>query len=164
MSWLWKLSKLSTICLSMWKIIDPKYWLCLEFLHIGIIKLFFRGFFNNTHEFIYYFRQPLVDFANLLTKKLSLLICAHVEDNSNYQYLDVLKTNVQLWLKDHNIKAFFRYRLPCKRFLYSGVLGGQNAVEKRGNALAVTFLELRILAAFQNKTKQENFQMSLFKI
>merc|ERR1719273_326573 len=52
-------------------------------------------------------RQPLVDFANLLTKKLSLLICAHVEDNSNYQYLDVLKTNVQLWLKDHNIKAFF---------------------------------------------------------
>ena len=109
MSWLWKLSKLSMICLSMWKIIDPKYWLCLEFLHIGIIKLFFRGFFNNTHEFIYYFRQPLVDFANLLTKKLSLLICAHVEDNSNYQYLDVLKTNVQLWLKDHNIKAFFRY-------------------------------------------------------
>jgi solute carrier family 12 sodium/potassium/chloride transporter 2 len=24
-------------------------------------------------------RQPLVDFANLVTKKLSLLICAHVE-------------------------------------------------------------------------------------
>ena len=27
-------------------------------------------------------RQPLVDFANLITKKLSLLICAHVEENA----------------------------------------------------------------------------------
>jgi len=52
-------------------------------------------------------RQPLVDFANLLTKKLSLLICAHVEKNSQFQYLELLKTNVQSWLKDHNVKAFF---------------------------------------------------------
>ena len=54
-------------------------------------------------------RQPLVDFANLLTKKLSLLICAHVEENQQFKYLELLKSNVQLWLRDHNIKAFFRY-------------------------------------------------------
>ncbi len=52
-------------------------------------------------------RQPLVDFANLLTKKLSLLICAHVDENGHYGYLDSLKANVGLWLKDHNIKGFF---------------------------------------------------------
>ena len=57
---------------------------------------------------IFPYRQPLVDFANLLTKKLSLLICAHVEKNSQFQYLELLKTNVQSWLKDHNVKAFFR--------------------------------------------------------
>ena len=52
-------------------------------------------------------RQPLVDFANLITKKLSLLICAHVEENQGYQYLDALRSNTNLWLKDHHIKAFF---------------------------------------------------------
>merc|ERR1712223_137733 len=52
-------------------------------------------------------RQPLVDFANLITKKLSLLICAHVEENAQFAYVDALKQNVGLWLKDHNVKAFF---------------------------------------------------------
>ena len=52
-------------------------------------------------------RQPLVDFANLITKKLSLLICAHVEENSQFAYVETLKENVGHWLKDHNIKAFF---------------------------------------------------------
>ena len=52
-------------------------------------------------------RQPLVDFANLITKKLSLLICAHVEENSQFGYVETLKENVGHWLKDHNIKAFF---------------------------------------------------------
>ena len=53
-------------------------------------------------------RQPLVDFANLITKKLSLLICAHVNDgNQGYGYLEALRSNVNLWLKDHHIKAFF---------------------------------------------------------
>jgi hypothetical protein len=32
-------------------------------------------------------RQPLVDFANLLTKKLSLLVCAHVEQVKFLQYV-----------------------------------------------------------------------------
>ena len=53
-------------------------------------------------------RQPLVDFANLITKKLSLLICAHVDgENNQYTYLEALRGNVALWLKDHHIKAFF---------------------------------------------------------
>jgi len=53
-------------------------------------------------------RQPLVDFANLITKKLSLLITAHVETEavSNKQ-LNGLKSGVEMWLKDHGIKAFF---------------------------------------------------------
>lgn len=60
-------------------------------------------------------RQPLVDFANLLTKKLSLLICAHVEENQQFKYLELLKSNVQLWLRDHNIKAFFS-AVPAKDY------------------------------------------------
>ena len=32
-------------------------------------------------------RQPLVDFANLITKKLSLLICSHIETVSTNCYL-----------------------------------------------------------------------------
>ena len=53
-------------------------------------------------------RQPLVDFANLITKKLSLLICADVESNMQFKYIEALKGNVGHWLKDHHIKAFFR--------------------------------------------------------
>jgi len=53
-------------------------------------------------------RQPLVDFANLITKKLSLLITAHVEtDAVSSKQLNGLKSGVEMWLKDHGIKAFF---------------------------------------------------------
>ena len=61
-------------------------------------------------------RQPLVDFANLITKKLSLLICAHVNDgNQGYGYLEALRSNVNVWLKDHHIKAFFN-AVPSQDF------------------------------------------------
>jgi len=52
-------------------------------------------------------RQPLVDFANLITKKLSLLICAHVEENAQFTYVEAVKESTGLWLKDHNVKCFF---------------------------------------------------------
>jgi K-Cl cotransporter len=52
-------------------------------------------------------RQPLVDFANLLTKKISLLICAHVIQKDEIQNVDHLKNSVETWLKDHNIKSFY---------------------------------------------------------
>jgi len=53
-------------------------------------------------------RQPLVDFANLITKKLSLLICSHIEtDAVSSKSLTGLKSGVEMWLKDHGIKAFF---------------------------------------------------------
>eukprot|EP00095_Tigriopus_kingsejongensis_P001015 snap_masked-scaffold609_size125094-processed-gene-0.16 protein:Tk01015 transcript:snap_masked-scaffold609_size125094-processed-gene-0.16-mRNA-1 annotation:"af190129_1na+ k+ 2cl- cotransporter" len=53
-------------------------------------------------------RGPLVDFANLLTKKLSLLICAHVEKESMPQKMaEQMSSHIEHWLDDHRIKAFF---------------------------------------------------------
>jgi K-Cl cotransporter len=52
-------------------------------------------------------RQPLVDFANLLTKKISLLICAHIIQKDEVQNVDHLKNTVETWLKNHNIKSFY---------------------------------------------------------
>jgi hypothetical protein len=49
-------------------------------------------------------RQPLVDFGNLLTKKLSLLVCAHVEEvtmfieNVFLKLIYSLVLNQQKWL------------------------------------------------------------------
>ena len=57
-------------------------------------------------------RQPLVDFANLLTKKLSLLICANVVvgggEDSVGQLAEVSqKDPVESWLRDHGIRSFY---------------------------------------------------------
>ena len=52
-------------------------------------------------------RQPLVDFANLLTKKLSLLICAHIVPKNQNVDKESLTKNVQAWLRDRNVKSFF---------------------------------------------------------
>jgi len=52
-------------------------------------------------------RPPLVDFANLITKKLSLLICAHVVTDPGSKNLTVLKESTQKWLNDHKIKGFY---------------------------------------------------------
>ena len=52
-------------------------------------------------------RPALVDFANLITKKTSLLICGHVMtgDQVSVRYLNTLKDNVQNWMKDHGIQG-----------------------------------------------------------
>lgn len=52
-------------------------------------------------------RGPLVDFANLITKKLSLLMCGHVVQDVPVRVVENLKSHVQVWLKDHNVKAFY---------------------------------------------------------
>ena len=52
-------------------------------------------------------RPPLVDFANLLTKKLSLLICGHVVTEPGSIQLAVLKESTQKWLYDKKIKGFY---------------------------------------------------------
>ncbi|MFN9981002.1 MAG: hypothetical protein ACK53Y_13835, partial [bacterium] len=48
-----------------------------------------------------------MDFANLLTKKISLLICAHIIKKDEVQNVDNLKNRVETWLKDHNIQSFY---------------------------------------------------------
>ena len=54
-------------------------------------------------------RPALVDFANLITKKVSLLICGHVLTGESVSTagLSSLKENVQMWLKDHGIRGFY---------------------------------------------------------
>ena len=52
-------------------------------------------------------RQPLVHFANLITKKMSLLICAHLIHDNRKQDVLSLKTNIKAWLKDHKIQSFY---------------------------------------------------------
>ena len=54
-------------------------------------------------------RPALVDFANLITKKVSLLICGHVLTGESISTvgLSALKENVQMWLKDHGIRGFY---------------------------------------------------------
>ena len=52
-------------------------------------------------------RPALVDFANLFTKKVSLLICGHVLTDTQPAILSTLKDNVQMWLKDHNVRGFY---------------------------------------------------------
>ena len=52
-------------------------------------------------------RPPLVDFANLLTKKLSLLICGHVVKPPGSENIQALKENAQTWLKQRKIRGFY---------------------------------------------------------
>jgi len=52
-------------------------------------------------------RPPLVDFANLITKKLSLLICGHVISEPGSVHLATLKESTQAWLNDRKIKGFY---------------------------------------------------------
>ena len=52
-------------------------------------------------------RPPLVNFANLLTKNTSLLLCGHVLDDPRPVNIDSLKNNVQLWLKDHKVSQIY---------------------------------------------------------
>jgi len=52
-------------------------------------------------------RPSLIDFANLLTKKISVLITGHVLTEQGPVNLANLKEGMQAWLKDHNIKGFY---------------------------------------------------------
>ena len=53
------------------------------------------------------YRPALVDFANEITKKVSLLICGHSMVDAANKNLSTLKTNVETWLKDHQVKGFY---------------------------------------------------------
>jgi solute carrier family 12 sodium/potassium/chloride transporter 2 len=52
-------------------------------------------------------RPALVDFANLITKKVSLLITAHIINDQSSVTLSTLKDNVEMWLRDHAIRGFY---------------------------------------------------------
>ena len=53
-------------------------------------------------------RPCLVDFANLLTKRLSLLECVNVVDDSvNWKDIEKMKANGIIWLQSNKIKAFY---------------------------------------------------------
>lgn len=53
-------------------------------------------------------RPILIDFADLLTKKLSLMICGHViEGTSNQRERIYLQRQTREWFKKHKIKGFY---------------------------------------------------------
>jgi len=52
-------------------------------------------------------RPSLVDFANVITKKISILIAGHVITEQGQVNLYNLKEGMQRWLKDHNIKGYY---------------------------------------------------------
>ncbi|XP_018915712.2 bumetanide-sensitive sodium-(potassium)-chloride cotransporter [Bemisia tabaci] len=53
-------------------------------------------------------RPPLVDFANLITKNLSLLICGHIHDQHLAQRTRSILTSKAInWFNIHRIKAFY---------------------------------------------------------
>lgn len=56
---------------------------------------------NPTH------RIPLVDFGNLLTKKMSMMICSEVLTDNTPKNTLKLRNEVQLWLKNKKIAGFY---------------------------------------------------------
>ena len=56
---------------------------------------------NPTH------RIPLIDFGNIITKKLSLLICSHVLRENKPKNTIKLKENVQAWMKKQKVVGFY---------------------------------------------------------
>ncbi|XP_021936580.1 solute carrier family 12 member 1 isoform X2 [Zootermopsis nevadensis] len=56
------------------------------------------------------FRPPLIDFAYLLTKNLSLLICGHILKGPVSQRIrNILTYKAHNWLRSHKIKAFYTH-------------------------------------------------------
>merc|ERR1711983_278840 len=51
----------------------------------------------------------LVDFANIITKKLSLLICGHVMTEQGPVNISNLKESMQAWMKDHQISGYYSF-------------------------------------------------------
>ena len=109
-------------------------------------------------------RQPLLDFANLLTKKLSLLICANIVTEEEKEIMVAMKESIELWLKDHNIRSFYSV-IPNNKFsqgvqntiLLSGlgkltpnmVIMGFNSNRQNMNVIEEYFQTLVI--AFENR-------------
>ena len=56
---------------------------------------------NPTH------RIPLIDFGNIITKKLSLLICSHVLEENTPKNKIKLKDDVQDWMKKNKVVGFY---------------------------------------------------------
>lgn len=54
-------------------------------------------------------RPSLVDFANIITKKLSLLVCGHVSQQEGPVNIANLKEGMQAWLKDHQIAGYYSF-------------------------------------------------------
>ncbi|XP_063215626.1 bumetanide-sensitive sodium-(potassium)-chloride cotransporter-like isoform X2 [Bacillus rossius redtenbacheri] len=53
-------------------------------------------------------RPPLVDFANMVTKGLSLLLCANIiEGNHSQRVHDAFSSKAYQWFSQHRVKAFF---------------------------------------------------------
>lgn len=52
-------------------------------------------------------RPVLVDFAYLLTKNLSLLVCGHVLRQSSQKYRNYLQDRANSWFKRHRVKGFY---------------------------------------------------------
>jgi solute carrier family 12 sodium/potassium/chloride transporter 2 len=52
-------------------------------------------------------RPSLIDFANIITKKISILITGHVITEQGPVNLTNLKEGMQRWLKDHSIKGYY---------------------------------------------------------
>ena len=52
-------------------------------------------------------RQPLVDLANLITMENSLLVCANIITDPEVKETSDLKKAIEIWLKNHKIKAFY---------------------------------------------------------
>ncbi|KAF2897247.1 hypothetical protein ILUMI_08928, partial [Ignelater luminosus] len=53
-------------------------------------------------------RPSLVDFANLLTKNLSMLVCGHINTSPLHQRVrNILNYKANSWLKAHKMKAFY---------------------------------------------------------
>merc|ERR1712012_1014523 len=52
-------------------------------------------------------RPSLMDFANIITKKISILIAGHVITEEGQVNMANLKDGMQRWLRDHNIKGYY---------------------------------------------------------
>lgn len=56
------------------------------------------------------YRPPLIDFAYLMTKNLSLMICGHIIKGPMSQRIrNILTYKAQNWLRTHKIKAFYSH-------------------------------------------------------
>lgn len=55
-------------------------------------------------------RPILVDFAYLLTKNLSLLVCGHINKGTSTQkHRNYLQRRATEWFQKHKVKAFYSY-------------------------------------------------------